>query len=130
MDILRLLTSSQNEASSHDVFEFWSENDWPVEAAEYMFSLDLIPPKYEYSDGESYYPPLATALRRFGKHLSEWERFLRFLLRKKYDLQSPLPRNRDIEKLNSYVEPLYAFKVSEHGTPLDELFRLTSTPFD
>lgn len=130
LDTLRLLMQSQNCISSRDVYLFWMWFQGSVETAEYMFSQDLIQTRSDISDGEDVYPILATTLRAFGEGFSQWDRFLRLLLRKNSSLHSPVPRNGGIEYLNNLLSLNYPCKALEFGTPLDELFLRTNTPFE
>lgn len=128
VDILRLLTQSQNEISSGEISGFWKNCTGPVEAAEFMLLQELIPSESDASDGEDPFPMLATALRAYGHESSRWECFLRLLLRKRVGLHVPVPRDCGVEKINDYLGPMYPCKILEYGTPLDELFMWTKTP--
>ena len=130
LDTLRLLVQSQNCISSRDIYLFWMWFQGSAETAEYMFSQDLIQSESDISDGENVFPVLATALRLFGRGSSEWERFLRLLLRKRSSLHSPVLKVWGIEEMRHDLRPTYPCKVLEHGTPLDELFLSTDTPFE
>ena len=107
---------------------FWMWFEGSVETAEYMSSQDLIQPSSDISDGEDVFPILATALRAFGRGSSQWERFLRLLLRRRSSLHSPVSRRHRVEELNEYLASTYPCKALENGTPLDELFMRTDTP--
>ena len=130
LDTLRLLTQSQNNISSRDISLFWATFQGSVDTAEYVFSQDLIQFESDISDGENVFPALATALRLFGRGSSEWERFLRLLLRKRSSLHSPVLKVFGIEEMRHDLRPTYPCKALEFGTPLDELFLWTNTPFE
>ena len=130
LDTLRLLVQSQNCISSQDVYLFWMYFQGSVETAEYMFSQDLIQTRSDISDGDDVFPILAIALRGFGEDFSQWDRFLRLLLRKNSSLHSPVPRIWGYQELNNFLSPYYPCKALEFGTPLDELFLWTETPFE
>ena len=130
IDTLRLLTQSQSDISSRDIFDFWSSYEGPVEGAEFAFSQDLIQSEYDISDGDELYPHLATALRVYGADPSQPEDILRLLLRKGMGLHSPVPRNWGVEDLNEHLISIYPCEVLEYGTPLDDLFSYTETPFE
>ncbi len=127
---LRLMTQYQNETSSRDMYELWGGYAGPVEGAEFLFSQDLIPSESDVSDGEVIFPPIATALRGYGKYPSQWDNFVRLLLQKEARLHSPVPRSASIEYINEQHDLVYPCKILEYGTPLDELFRYTKTPFE
>lgn len=127
VDTLRLLTQSRIEISSWDMSDFWRGYQGPVEGAEFMFSHDSIQSESDISDADHLFPLLATALRKYGAKPSEWERFLRFILRRNADLHSPVSRMGKVYH-HSGVNTLC--KITEYGTPLDELFSKTETPFE
>ena len=110
---------------------FWKV-DWakPVEAAEFMWSQDFIPSESDVSDDEEGFPILATASREFGRDPSEWECFLRLHLRKHADLHSPVPRFKPIRDSDKINDSLFPCRILDYGTPLDELFAWTMTPFE
>ena len=91
-----------------------------------MFSQDLIPLESDDLDGRDSFPLLATALRGYGAQGPEWEGFLQLLLRKRVGLHSQVPR--DLENITEF-DPTYPCEISKYGTPLDELFARTETPF-
>ncbi len=126
---LKLLTQSRNDISSLDIFKLWSTYSGAVEGAEFLFSQDLISSESDIFDDEDTFPPLATALRGYSKD-PQWENFLRLLLRKGADLHSPVPRSASIEDINEQHDVVYPCNILEYGTPLDELFRWTETPFE
>ena len=130
VDILRLLTQNQNEISLQDMNLFWMMYDGPVEGAQFMFSQGFVPSEFKLSDDEHTYPVLFTALKEYGIHPLEWEKFLRHLLRKGVDLSSPVLRVWRLSALNYGYDPKYPCSISDYGTPLDELFSLTETPFE
>ena len=88
-----------------------------------MVSHDLIPTDSDVSDGEYPFPPLAVALGPYDIEMLQSERFLRLILRKTVDLHSPVPRRWNFGDN-------IPCKISEYGTPLDELFWKTETPFE
>lgn len=100
----------------------------PVEAAEFILSQDIIPSEPDDFDDEEVFPVIATALREFGRDPSQWESFLRLHLREHADLHSPVPRRRT--NLDEISESMLPCRVLEYGTPLDELFAWTWTPFE
>ena len=129
VDVLRLLTRSQIDISSTDMSNFWEHYTGPVEGAEFMFSQGLIPSEFDVSDDDNDFPPLATALREYSTEPSRWDSFIRLLLRKRADLHTPVPRNSGLE-INQIDRDLgYPCKILKYGTPLDELFAKTQTPF-
>ena len=95
-----------------------------------MWSQDLIPSKSDVSDDEEPFPILARALREFGRDPSQWESFLRLLLSKHADLHSPVPRIRSIKDPDDSLHSVSPCRVLENGTPLDDLFYYTRTPFE
>ena len=129
LDNLRLLTRSPNNISPRDISLFWTSFSGSVNTTEYMFSLDLIQTESDTSIGEDVFPVLATALRAFGEGSSEWERFLRLLLRKRSSLHSPVLRTVRYE-YEDYLIRMLPCKLLEYGTPLDELFLTTRTPLE
>ena len=133
VETLKILTQSKDGISEQDIYLFWMMY-WtsPAEAAEFMLSLsqDLIPSESDVYDYEEVFPILATALREFARDPSHWEIFLRLLLRKNADLHSPVPRSRWTRDSDEILESLFPCRVLEYGTPLDELFVYTSTPFE
>ena len=128
VDTLRLLTQSQNETSPLSISKFWGQYKGPAQGAEFMFSQNLIPLESDDLEGGDGFPPLATALRGYGARASEWEAFLRLLVRKRVGLHSPVPR--DLEDINESIDPMYPCEISKYHTPLDELFARTGTPFE
>ena len=124
IDILRLFIQSQDEISSRDSFNIWLYFSGPVEAAEYIYNQSLFQPEPDVSAAEGTPPFLATALRHYGRRPLKWEAFIRRLLRKGVDLHSPMPRLGKVEG------SVYPCKILEYGTPLDELFWYTVTPFE
>ena len=106
--------------------------DWskPVEAAEFMWSQDSIPSEPDVSDDEEVFPILATALREFGRYPSHWESFLRRHLRKHAALHSPVPRFRRSRDSDEIFGSIIPCRVLRYGTPLDDLFIESRTPFE
>lgn len=117
VDTLRLLTQWQTDISPWDISVFWTLYGGPVETAEFMFSQYLIQSEFDVSEGEEHFPILAAALRVYGSGGWQWESFIRRLLRKRVDL-------------HVLISAKYLCNVGECGTPLDELFGLTMTPFE
>ena len=131
VETLRILTQSKDGISGQDIYLFWMiYMPNPVEVADFMLSQDLIPSESDVSDDEEVFPILATALREFARDPSQWESFLRLLLRKNADLHSPVPRFRCTRDPDEIFESLFPCRVLEYGTPLDDLFVYTSTPFE
>ena len=131
VEILRVLTQSKDGISAQDSDMFWMmDSTKPVAAAEFMSSQDLVPSESDVSDDEKGFPILATALREFGRVPSQWESFLRLHLRKDADLHAPVPRLRPTGDSDEIVDSMYPCRVSKHGTPLDEFFAWTRTPFE
>ena len=95
-----------------------------------MFSQDLIQSESDISDGEDIFPLLAVALREFGKDPSQWENFLRLILRKRVGSHSPVPRCYPLKYLNDPLRSIYPCKILRFGTPLDEVFGRNETPFE
>lgn len=126
IDTLRLLTQSQDDVSPQDMFNFWSWFFGSAEVAEFLYSNCYVPSESGVSDDEEIFPFLAIALKGFGRDpSSQWESFLRLLLRKKAGLHSRVPR------MNGFLlTEKYPCELSEYGTPLDELFSQTMTPFE
>lgn len=130
VDILRLLTRSPIDNFSTDMSIFWRHYTGPVEGAEFMFSQGLIPSEFDVSNDDNDFPPLATALREHSTEPSRWDSFIRLLLRKRADLHMPVPRNSGLEMDQIYRDLGYPCKILKYGTPLDELFAKTRTPFE
>ena len=131
VDTLRLLTQSQNEFSRSDIVRFWTQYVGPVEGADYMLSQESIQSEFDISDDKDFYVVLSTALREYGADPTRWERFVRFLLRKRADLHLLWPIIRRMEETDYItIGPEYPCKVLEKGSPLDELFGNTETPFE
>ena len=128
VNILRLLTQSSNNISSRDIYDLSVLYMGPPEGIEFIFAQDLIPSDPDVSDGEECFPFLALALKYYGETPFPWESFLRLLLRKRVGLHSPVPRFWNLERWNTWLAPTYP--CSEYGTPLDELFSRTHTPFE
>ena len=121
MGILRLLIRNQDEMSLSDLDAFWNSYWGPVEGAEFIFKQNLI--QYETPHNEIQSPPLATALRQFGRGGTGWDPFLRLLIRTGADLHAPV-RSLLQRSLG------YSGGVPKYGSPLDELFFYTKTPFE
>ena len=130
VDILRILTRSPNDISSSELYNFWQVYRASVEVAEFMFGQDLIQSDSDVSDDENVFPIIAVVSRRYGEDPSEWESFLRLLLRKGVNLHSRVPRSRNLQDLDKGLISTYLCGVSEYRTPLDELFESTKTPFE
>ena len=130
VDIMRLLTQTQNETSPRSISNFWGRYDGPVQGAEFMLSQDLIPLESDDSDDRDGFPLLGTTLKKYAEQASEWEAFLRLLVRKGVDLHSPVPREYVSGDMKELLGPMYPCEISECGTPLDELFARTETPFE
>lgn len=128
LDALRLLTQSQNNISSRDIFLFWATFQGSAQAAEYVFIQDMIQAESDVSHGEDVFPVLATALRAFGRGSSGWERFLRLLLRKQSSLHSPVSKTGGIQGNINNLSSKYPCNPFGYDTPLDELFLETDTP--
>ena len=120
----------QNEISLQDMNLFWLMYDGPVEGAQFMFSQSFVPSEFKLSDDEHTYPVLATALKKFAIHPLKWEKFLRHLLRKGVELSSPVLRGWKLSASKDDHGPEYPCSILDYGTPLDELFSLTWTPFE
>ena len=95
-----------------------------------MFEQGLIHDDSDISDDEAVFPFLAVVLRGYGHNPFEWESFLRVLLRKKMNLHPPVARWMEVERINETLSPTYPCEILKYGTPLDELLRETSTPFE
>lgn len=108
---------------------FWGMYNGTMEGAKFMYSQDFVPSEFALSNDEHPYPVLATALRGFGAKPLEWEAFIRHLLRKRVQLSSPVPGPQG-PRLNSDYDLGYPCSILEYGTPLDELFGRTKTPFE
>ena len=131
VEILRILTQSNDGISAQNCNLFWMV-DWTksVEAAEFMWSQGCIPSESDISDDEEVFPMLAAALREFGRDPSHWEGLLRRQVRKDAALHSPVPRfyhSRDSDEIFNSIIPC---RISKYGTPLDDLFLDTRTPFE
>ena len=107
MDTLRLLVPKQDEMSSSDLDVFWNRYEGPVEGAEFIFNQYFT--QYEEPFTEFLFPPLATALREFGRRRPGWDDFLRLLIRRGASLHAP---------------------VRNTGASLDKLFWYTETPYE
>ena len=125
IDTLRLLIQSQDDISPRDTINFCSPFARSLKVVEFMYSNSSVPSEFNVSDGEEIFPFLAITLREFYYNPPQWENFLRLLLRDKANLHSRVPRNRDFTK-----RTIFSHEVSEYGTPLDELFSRTKTPFE
>ena len=121
---------SQIDISPRDRYQFWERHIGTVEVAEFMFLHDIIQSEVEFSDGEDSFPPLAAAMREYGRDPSQWENFLRLLLHKRVDLHSPVARPWRTAAAIDYFNSMYPFRVSDYGTPLDELFCWPETAYD
>lgn len=131
VDTLRLLTRSQTDLSPTDMVVLWGIYVGPVEGAEFMFSQGLLLSEfYNSDDDDDYFPPLATALRAYSTEPSRWDSFIRLLLRKRPGLHMPVPRNPGFEVNERNRDLRYPCKILQYGTPLDELFAKTETPFE
>ncbi|CAD6581412.1 MAG: hypothetical protein ASARMPRED_000606 [Alectoria sarmentosa] len=130
VDTLRLLTQSQNEISSWDVFSFWMTFQGQVEGAEFMFSQGLLRSEFDVSDDDDDFLPLARALRAYSTEPSRWDSFIRLLLRKRPGLHMPVSRNPGLNTDEIYRDLGYPCKIFENESPLDELFAKTETPFE
>ena len=126
---MRLLTQNHNEISLSDVNMFWETYNGPIEGAEFMCSQGFVPSEFTFSNDEHPYPVLATALRGYGAHPLAWKIFIRHLLRKRVELSSPVPGPQG-PRLDSDYGYRYPCSILEYGTPLDELFGRTKTPFE
>lgn len=125
IDILRLLTQSQDDISPQDMVKFWMCFSGPVEVAEFMYSKESAPSESDVPSGEEVFPFLAIALNGFRADPSQWESSLRHLLRKKADLHSRVPRINEIA-----INKVYPCELLGYCTPLDELLGQTETPFE
>ena len=123
LDTLKLLTKAQ-DISSRDLSDFWNYFQGPVEIVEFMSSSNLVQFESDLFDGEDMFPLLAATLKQFGGDPTQWENFLRLLLRRRVRLHSQVPRD------GPYIDSIYPCKRLEFGTPLDELFLMTRTPFE
>lgn len=128
VETLRILTRSQNDLSPVDVSRYWSDYEGPVEGAEFMFLQGLIPSESDI-DCEEFFPPLATILRRYAIHPSQWENLLRLVLRKGIGLHTPFNRWQHTAGKNTN-DLSYPCEILDNGTPLDELFLPTNTPLE
>lgn len=124
VNTVRLLLQSQNDISSQDMAGFWMYFSGPVNVAEFLYWNDSVPSESDGTDGEEMFPLLAMSLREFGRDPPQWASFLRLLLGKRAGLHSRVPRS------NELLMKMYPCKVSEYGTPLDELFSHTKLPFE
>lgn len=107
--------------SSRDLRHFWGTYMGTVEGAEFIFGQDSI--QFENSDNEISYPPLAQALWSLGCSRPGWDNFLRPLIRRGARLHAPV--QLDLDRFYGYPCP-----AAEYGSPLDELFLATKTPFE
>ena len=131
VEILKVLTESTDGISAQNCNLFWMM-DWtkPVEAAEFMWSQGCMPSESDVFDDEEVFPILAAVLREFGRDPSHWESFLRRHLRKYAALHSPVPRIRHFRDSDEIFASMIPCRILEHGTPLDDLFLYTRTPFE
>ena len=113
---------SHIDISPRERYRFWESQVSRVEVAEFMFLQDIIQSDVDFSDGEGVFPPLALAMREYGRDPSQWEKFLRLLLHKRVDLHSPVAHPRETAAGIDYF--------SGYGTPLNELFHWTETAYD
>ena len=130
VDTLRLLTKSQDIISAQDIHSMWmTSSGMPVEVVEFLWSQNLILSEADDLDHEVY-PVLAAALVGFCLDSSQWESFLRSLLRKNVGLHSSGSRLGRYTESEQLSDPMFPFNVSGYGTPLDELFMMTWSPYD
>lgn len=107
--------------SLSDLDAFYNNYWGPVEGTEFIFKQYLI--QYENPHNEVSFPPLAAALSQFGGNMAGWDPFLRLLIRTGAGLHAPV---------QSHVQRflVYPCPVPQYGSPLDELFFYTKTPFE
>lgn len=118
VDTLRLLIPNQDEMSSSDLDVFWNRYRGPVEGAEFIFDQHWT--QHEEPPTESLFPPLATALREYGRWRPGWDHFLRLLIRRGTSLHAPV-RNTgsSLDKLFCYTNtPIEGEKVARHWLQL------------
>ena len=124
IDTLKLLTNAQEDISSNDIHDFWAWFQGPVNIADFISSENLVQFDSDFSDGEVMFPLLAAILRQFGRDPTQWEYFLRLLLRRRVGLHPPVSRH------GPPIDSMYPCKNPQFATPLDELFSWTETPFE
>ena len=127
VDTLRILAQAQQEISRTDVSQFFNYFSGPADVADWMLSQDAV--QYELFSSEQegdLYHPLGTALREYARQEDQagWESFVRRLIHTGVDLHAPIPRGHLFDPQG------YPCVLSPHGTPLDELFAYTHTPWE
>lgn len=137
VDTIRLLAQRQDHIPASDLWWLFQSYKQPPEGAHAMLSLGLFDEQEQESN--PLWPLLATALRGLSSvdtlHLDypKWESLIRRLLHRGVDLHAPTSR------LLGYIDPEQAYhkyslrgrrQLSPFGTPLDELFDQTNSPFD
>lgn len=132
VNTLRILAESQDDVTASDVSTFFAGYMGPPEGAELMLTLNMA--RYEIlqgADDPATFPALAAALRAYGAGLTQWEDFIRKLLRTGgVDVHAQVPRGRSAERLMAMFTSHYPCTISEPATPLDELFAWSQTPFE
>lgn len=126
IEIARLLARAQENLTAYDISMWFREYDGPPEGAEIILSQDLS--QYYISskdDGDPLCPALASVLRSYAKDPGPWEPLIRTLIRYGADFHALVRRKLKYLDQSEYLCPL-----SEYGTPLDELFTHTFTPFE
>ena len=126
VDTLRIIASAQDEISFEDIALFFRNYYGTPEGARLI--LDHATDYFDsFSSGQEQglFPPLAAALRSY-LHDPQWETVIWFMIRKGVDLHEPVMRIMCAWEW----QPSKARPKSRWGTPLDELFLYTKSPFD
>ena len=132
VDTLRVIVQAQDDLTTHDarvLLNLWVIlNKVPLECADFILSQESI--HYSISQGaedDTTIPILAEILSVFEGQPLRLEPLVRNLVRIGADLHARIPRRKEaLRKLDSYGR----LPRSTYGTPLDELFLSTSTPFE
>ena len=129
VDTLRVLVPAQEEYATSDMARFLELYSGPSEVVEYICTVILSENPSDNQTTKSCYA-LGAALTQFGKGFLGWEYIIRKLLR------SGVPiHNRKCygcvktTRLDCHLKDEETHLVKD-GTPLDELFRYTRSPFD
>ena len=116
-DIARALASAQDDITAEEVSIILRSN-WPIEVVDFLLFTYADPDQIKRGIGTDC-PPLDLALRQYGKGRKEWGILVRKLLRQGADIHAGRP-------FSGLANP----SISEHLTPLDELFYWSRDPFD
>ena len=127
LDTVKILAQAQQELSRTDISEFFENYKGPSDTADWMLSQYAV--RYELTSTEQeeeMYHPLGTALREFVRQEDQagWKLLIRRLIRTGVDIHAPMPRGLWFDPQD------HQYVLSQHGTPLDELFTYIHTPWE